>query len=189
MEGKNQYELMLEGHLYDAGNPECTSKRFECRDKLHEINYKMQHEESQEALKHLLGSVKGEMYIERPFYCDYGRNIHLGDKFYANTNCVILDCNRVDIGDRVLLGPGVHIYCAEHPLDHKIRAEGLENSRPVRIGDDVWIGGHASILPGVTIGARSVVAAGAVVSKDVPEDVLVAGVPAKVIRSLKEDKE
>ena len=186
MEGdKNQIELMLEGSLYNSASAECTSLRSSCRDRLHEINYKMRHEESQEALRQLLGSVKGEAYIERPFYCDYGCNIHLGDKFYANTNCVILDCNRVDIGDRVLFGPGVHVYCAEHPLDHKIRGEGLESSRPVKIGDDVWIGGHASILPGVTIGSRSVVAAGAVVNRDVPEDTLVAGVPARVIKSLK----
>lgn len=181
-EREDQLELMMKGELYDSMDPCCSAARAQCRDKLHEINYRMNHEESQEALKQLLGSIKGEAYIERPFYCDYGSNIHLGDKFYANTNCVILDCNRVDIGDRVLFGPGVHVYCAEHPIDHKLRAEGLESSRPVRIGDDVWVGGHASILPGVTVGARSVIAAGAVVNRDVPEDVLVAGVPARVVK-------
>ncbi len=126
----------------------------------------------------------GSCYIEPNFFCDYGHNIELGQNFYANHNCVILDAAKVSIGDNVLLGPAVQIYAVTHPLNATQRKTGLEQGKAVTIGNSVWVGGGAIILPGVTIGEGAVIAAGAVVTKDVPAYVLVAGNPAKMIRTL-----
>ncbi|GAA0677613.1 sugar O-acetyltransferase [Rheinheimera tangshanensis] len=126
----------------------------------------------------------GSCYIEPNFFCDYGYNIELGKNFYANHHCVILDAAKVRIGDDVLLGPGVQIYTVTHPLDAAQRKTGLEKGLAVTIGNSVWVGGGAIILPGVSIGEGAVVAAGAVVTKDVPAYVVVAGNPAKVIKNL-----
>ena len=126
----------------------------------------------------------GSCYIEPNFFCDYGYNIELGKNFYANHHCIILDSAKVRIGDDVLLGPGVQIYTVTHPLDAAQRKTGLEKGLAVTIGNSVWIGGGAIILPGVSIGDGAVVAAGAVVTKDVPASVVVAGNPAKVIKTL-----
>lgn len=126
----------------------------------------------------------GSCYIEPNFFCDYGYNIELGKNFYANHHCIILDAAKVRIGDDVLLGPGVQIYTVTHPLDAAQRKTGLEKGQAVTIGNSVWIGGGAIILPGVSIGEGAVVAAGAVVTKDVPASVVVAGNPAKVIKTL-----
>lgn len=131
-----------------------------------------------------LFSKLGSCYIEPNFFCDYGYNIELGKNFYANHHCVILDAAKVRIGDDVLLGPGVQIYTVTHPLDAAQRKTGLEKGQAVTIGNSVWIGGGAIILPGVSIGEGAVVAAGAVVTKDVPASVVVAGNPAKVIKTL-----
>ena len=128
---------------------------------------------------------KGEgVYIEPPFYCDYGSNIFLGNKVYMNFNCVILDCNIVRIGDGTMLGPAVQIYAATHPLDAAQRAAGPELAYPVTIGRDVWIGGGAIIGPGVTIGDNTTIGAGSVVVKDIPANVFAAGNPCKAIRQL-----
>lgn len=126
----------------------------------------------------------GSCYIEPNFFCDYGTNIELGQNFYANHNCVILDAAKVRIGDDVLLGPGVQIYTVTHPLDATQRKTGLEQGKAVTIGNSVWIGGGAIILPGISIGDGAVIAAGAVVTKDVPAYVVVAGNPASVIKTL-----
>ena len=126
----------------------------------------------------------GSCYIEPNFFCDYGYNIELGKNFYANHHCIILDAAKVSIGDDVLLGPGVQIYTVTHPLDAAQRKTGLEKGVAVTIGNSVWVGGGAIILPGVSIGEGAVVAAGAVVTKDVPAYVVVAGNPAKVIKTL-----
>ncbi|MDF0597307.1 sugar O-acetyltransferase [Psychromarinibacter halotolerans] len=132
-------------------------------------------------LRGLLGALGDNAMIEAPFHCAYGVNIHIGDGVYLNAFCTVLDTARVEIGARSLLGPGVHIYCADHHHDAAKRAEGLERALPVTIGADVWIGGRAVILPGVTIGDGALVAAGAVVSRDVPANGKVAGVPARPI--------
>lgn len=125
------------------------------------------------------------MYIlNPPFRCDYGYNIFVGENFYANFDCVILDVCEVKIGRDCMLAPGVHIYTATHPLDPFERSSGVEYGKPVTIGDHVWIGGRAIINPGVTIGNHSVVASGAVVTKDVPEGVVVGGNPARVIKHI-----
>lgn len=139
-------------------------------------------------LRELLGKMNPERppFIEPPFQCDYGINIELGADCYMNFGCVILDCAKVIIGDNVLFGPNVQIYCPGHPLDPALRngLNGPEFGLPVTIGSNVWIGGAAVILPGVTVGDCAVVGAGAVVTKDVPPMVVVAGNPAKVIRKI-----
>jgi maltose O-acetyltransferase len=137
----------------------------------------------QQLAKQLFGKV-GSCYIEPHFFCDYGFNIELGQNFYANHNCVILDAAKVLIGDDVLLGPAVQIYTVTHPLEAAKRQAGLEMGKAVRIENSVWVGGAAVILPGVTIGEGAVIAAGSVVTKDVPPYVVVAGNPAKVIKTL-----
>ncbi|RYD33414.1 MAG: sugar O-acetyltransferase, partial [Verrucomicrobiaceae bacterium] len=135
-------------------------------------------------LDELLGNCPEGTYIESSFKCDYGYNIHLGENFYANYDLIILDVCEVTIGKNCMIGPRVSIYTAGHPLDAETRISGLEFGKPVVIGDNVWIGGNAVINPGVTIGDNVVIAAGAVVTKDVPDNVVVAGIPAKVIREV-----
>ncbi len=133
----------------------------------------------------LFGQVSSA-YIEPNFFCDYGSNIFLGEKFYANHNCVILDCAEVRIGDRVMFGPSVQIYATTHPVDPAERATGKEFSAAVTIGDDCWIGGGAIILAGVTIGNGSVIGAGSVVTKDIPAGVVALGNPCRVVKSVNE---
>ncbi len=122
--------------------------------------------------------------IEPTFRCDYGRNIHIGDNFFANFDCIILDVCTVTIGSDVLFGPRVCLYTAAHPLDAEVRRSGLEYGQPIHIGDTVWIGGNAVINPGVSIGARSIIGSGSVVTKDIPPDVVAAGNPCRVIRAI-----
>ena len=135
-------------------------------------------------LRDLFGRIGPGAWIEPPFFCDYGSNLHVGERFYANTGCVVLDCDVVEIGARVKLGPAVQLLAVSHPLDATQRALGLEYGEPISIGDDVWIGGGAIVLGGVTIGDRAVVGAGSVVTRDVPSDTVVAGNPARPIRAL-----
>src|SRR5262249_32580449 len=118
-------------------------------------------------LRELFGAAGEGIFIEPPFQCDYGENIHVGERFYANFGCVFLDCAPVRIGHRVLLGPGVHLYAATHPIDPEARAAGPELARPITIGDDAWIGGSVVVLPGVTIGAGTTIGAGSVVTRDI----------------------
>ena len=131
----------------------------------------------------LFGAVSSA-FIEPDFYCDYGQNIFLGEDFFANHHCVMLDAAEIRIGDRVLLGPAVHLYTATHPIDAKERAAGMQLIAPIYLGDDCWIGGHTVIMPGVTIGARTVIGAGSVVTHDVPADVVAVGIPCRVIRAI-----
>lgn len=173
-------ELMLAGELYDATDPELEELRDRARELLRSFNASA----DQSLLPTLLGRVGESAWIEPPFHCDYGTNIAIGAHFYANAGCVVLDCAAIEIGDRVLFGPAVQVYAATHPLDVETRRRGFDLARPVSIGDDVWIGGGAILLPGVTVGARAVVGAGSVVTRDVPADVVAAGNPCRVLRSL-----
>ena len=132
----------------------------------------------------LFGAVSSA-YIEPNFFCDYGCNIFLGEKFYANHNCVILDCAEVRIGDRVMFAPSVQIYATTHPLNPIERATGKESCAAVSIGDDCWIGGGAIILAGVSIGKGTVIGAGSVVTKDIPAGVVAAGNPCRIIKTIK----
>lgn len=134
----------------------------------------------------LLPNSKNVVHIEPPFHCDYGYNIECGENVFFNVNCVVLDSTKVKIGSNVLFGPSVHIYTATHPLN-KIERRNFESAKPVTIGDDCWIGGQVVICPGITIGSGSVIGAGSVVTKDIPENSLAVGNPAKVIRKLNEN--
>ena len=171
---------MLAGELYDAMDPELAAGRRRARDLVTRYNA----DPEPTLLRELLGEVGADAVVEPPFHCDYGDNVVIGERFYANAGCVFLDCAAIAIGDRVLLGPGVHLYAATHPLDAETRRSGLEYARPVTIGDDVWVGGAAVVLPGVTIGDRAVIGAGSVVSRDVPADVVAASNPCRPLRVL-----
>ena len=134
-------------------------------------------------LSHLLGAQGKGAYVEAPVHVDYGFNITVGDNFYCNFNCILLDCAKITVGNNVFLAPGVQLLTATHPVN-AVERRSVEFALPVTIGDDVWIGANALVLPGVTVGSRVVIAAGAVVNKNVPSDVVVAGVPAKVVKRL-----
>jgi maltose O-acetyltransferase len=177
---------MLNGELYDASDPELVADRQTAREltRAYEDTAPGDEETRRELLADLFGSVGGEATVEPPFRCDYGDNIHVGDGFYANVDCVVLDVCPVEFGANCLPGPGVHVYTATHPLDAETRAGGPEYGKPVSIGDDVWVGGRAVITPGVTVGDGSVVGSGAVVTRDVPEGVVVRGNPATVVTEL-----
>jgi maltose O-acetyltransferase len=181
-----QKENMLAGRPYQAWDPTLMEERRRARELMAGLNGPAGRDKDLRdgILRKLFGAVGRNVGIEPPFYCDYGTNIFLGDDVFFNFNCVILDPARVEIGDRSLFGPNVQIYTATHPLDSAVRATGLEAAKPITIGSDVWVGGSAVILPGVRIGSRSVIGAGSVVTRDVPENVLCAGNPAKVIRAV-----
>jgi len=165
------------GELYDAFDPELVEARAQARTLLARYNAVG----DRQALKQLFAQLADDAIVEAPFHCDYGFNISVGRRFYANVNCVFLDCAAIEIGDHVLFGPGVHLYTATHPVDASDRREGLELAKPIVVGDDAWLGGGAVVLPGVAIGARTVVGAGSVVTQDVPADQKVAGNPARPI--------
>lgn len=176
----SQRDRMLAGELYDASDPELVRARERAKARLALYNA----EQNPAVLRDLLGRVGMDAVVEPPFYCDYGENISIGDAFYANSGCVFLDCAAIKIGDRVLLGPTVQLYAATHPTDAELRRRQLELARSISIGDDVWIGGSAIVLPGVSIGDRAVIGAGSVVTKDVPADVVAAGNPCRPLREL-----
>lgn len=178
-------EKMRQGLWFQAGDKELVALRLKAKELCKALNLQgpTPLKAHQEKAKQLFGQVK-RCYIEPNFYCDYGFNISLGDYFYANHNCVLLDAAPITIGQNVLLGPGVQIYTVNHPMDAAARKNGLEQGKPVTIGDSVWVGGGAIILPGVNIGEGAVVAAGAVVTKDVAPFTVVAGSPAKFLRAI-----
>lgn len=183
---KTEKEKMLSGDLYDALDPQLSEERLKARLLLKELNDSREDQAAERLriLQELIPHAGEGLWIQPPFYCDYGYNMRIGDKVFFNFNCVVLDVAEVVIGSRTLFGPNVQVYTATHPMDHALRASGLESAKPIRIGDDVWVGGSAVICPGVTIGDRSVIGAGSVVTKDIPADVFAAGNPCRVIRSL-----
>jgi len=182
----SEKEKMLAGELYDPRDPELAADRESARELvgLYNRTGATDAESRERILSELFGSVGERPTVEPPFRCDYGSQISVGDRFFANFGCVFLDVCPIDFGDRCLLGPSVHVYTATHPLDAEERAAGKEYGKPVTVGDDVWLGGQAVLNPGVEVGDRSVVASGAVVTRDVPADVVVAGNPAEVVREL-----
>lgn len=181
---------MLAGEMYDPGDTELSTLRRVARhkmEKFHAITDQNKHERVA-VLKSLFGSMGENIYVEPSFRCDYGENIHVGENFYANFNCVILDVAEVRIGDNCLLAPQVGIYTATHPLDPNERNSGLEMAKPITIGDNCWIGGHATINPGVCLGNNVVVASGSVVTKNFGDNVVIAGNPARVIKKISFNK-
>lgn len=182
-------EKCRQGLLYDANyDAELLKERENAKEVLFEYNRlrPSQQEERSRLLKQLLGKTGKELIIEPPFACDYGYNIEVGENFYANVNLVILDGAKVSIGNNVFLAPNVGIYTAGHPLDVAQRNRGLEYAYPVTIGNNVWIGAGAHILPGVKIGDNTVIGAGSVVTKDIPSGVLAVGNPCRVVRRIEE---
>ncbi|HLN62366.1 MAG TPA: sugar O-acetyltransferase [Symbiobacteriaceae bacterium] len=177
---------MLAGDIYDTLDPELTTMRRRARRLTRAFNESTEEEGERRAaiLRELFASVGDSVGIEPPFRCDYGSHISIGMGTFINFDCVILDCHRVTIGERVLVGPRVQIYAATHPMEWQERIKGPMMGAPVTIGDHVWIGGGSIICPGVTIGENAVIAAGSVVVHDVPANVLVGGNPARVIREL-----
>lgn len=170
---------MLAGALYDPADPGLVAKRARARRLTRGLSG---HDDA--VLHELLGAMGAAVEIVPPFFCDYGSNIFIGSRVFLNTNCVILDCARVEIGDDVQIGPGVHVYAATHPLDPEVRRRGLERAAPVTIGSGVWLGGGAIVCPGVTIGSGTTVGAGSVVVGDIPPGVVAVGNPCRVIRTV-----
>lgn len=185
---KTEKEKMLSGELYNALDKELTQDRLYARFLLKKLNDtgEDKEENKNQILKKLIPNKGENLFIQTPFYCDYGTNIVVGDNVYFNFNCVVLDVMRVSIGSRTMIGPNVQIYTATHPMNYKERASGLEFAKAIHIGNDVWIGGSAVICPGVSIGNRTVVGAGSVVTKNLPSDVFAAGNPCKVIRKIEQ---
>ncbi len=182
---RTEREKMLADELYDPLDAELVEARLRARDLLAVLNATRERDglarlQMQTAL---FGSGGESVWLQTPFFCDYGVNIHLGEKVFFNFNCVVLDVCEVRIGARTLFGPAVQIYTATHPLDAELR-KTRELGKPVTIGSDVWVGGGAIILPGVTIGDRAVIGAGSVVTNDVPAGVLAVGNPCRVVRAL-----
>lgn len=179
-------EKMLAGEMYSPADEELR-KEFKNARRLIRLFNETTEEEVEyrtKLLKELFGGTGENIYIEPSFKCDYGSNIYVGENFYANFDCIILDVCEVTIGDNCMLAPRVCIYTATHPIDPIERISGYEYGKPVNIGNNVWIGGNSVINPGVTIGNNVVVASGSVVTKDIPDNVVVGGNPAKIIKEI-----
>ena len=183
---KTEKEKMLSGEMYNALDDELSKERLQARLLIKELNDSREDEEDKRAgiIKKLIPDSGNNFWLQPPFYCDYGSNMKIGDNVFFNFNCVVLDVAQVKIGHRTKMGPNVQIYTATHPIDYKERTTGLESGKTITIGEDVWIGGGAIICPGVTVGDRTVIGSGSVVTKDIPSDVFAAGNPCKVIREL-----
>jgi len=184
---KSEREKMVAGELYDPFDPDLVAARERARDLCWALNATRDadKEERRRILRELFGAGGDVVWMQPPFFCDYGWNIELGERVYFNFNCVVLDVCPVRIGSFTLFGPAVQILTPMHPFNAELRRQ-LEFGKPVTIGSDVWVGGAAIILPGVTIGSRTVIGAGSVVTRDVPEGVLAAGNPCRVIREITE---
>lgn len=187
----SEKQKMLNQEYYISWDEELVEEREKAKDLLFQFNNTRPslRNERNAIIKMLFGSVGTNAWIESPFNCDYGYNISVGNNFYANNNCTILDCAKITIGDNVLIGPNVSFYTPNHAMDATERKAGYERSLPITIGNNVWISGSVTILPGVTIGDNSVIGAGSVVTKSIPANVVAAGVPCKIIRTITaEDK-
>jgi maltose O-acetyltransferase len=184
---QSERQKMLAGELYDPLDPELVGARERARDLCLALNatQEREHEERRRILRELFGAGGDTVWMQPPFFCDYGSNIELGQRVFFNFNCVVLDVCMVRIGDYSLFGPAVQIYTPMHPFNAELRRR-QESGKPVEIGSDVWVGGGAIILPGVRIGSRAVIGAGSVVTRDVPEGVFAAGNPCRVIREITE---
>jgi maltose O-acetyltransferase len=186
MPPKTEKEKMLAGETYNCLDSDLEAERQQIKKLLRLYNQAEAEPERQTILQQLLGQIGQNSIIEPPFHCVYGHNIYIGDHVYVNVLCTILDCGEVRIGSHVMIGPGVQIYTAAHHLQAEARIQGLEVARPIVIEDNVWVGGGAILLPGVRIGRNAVVGAGAVVTRSVPPNVVVAGNPARVIREIEQ---
>ena len=184
---KTERQKMLAGELYDPMDPELIAARAHARDLCQDLNAtrESQAAERRRILRELFGKGGDTVWMQPPFFCDYGTNIELGQRVFFNFNCVVLDVCPIRIGDFTLFGPAVQILTPMHPLNAELRRKE-EFGKPIEIGSDVWVGGGALILPGVTIGSRCVIGAGSVVTRDIPDGVFAAGNPCRVIRGIRE---
>ena len=180
-------QKMLAGEIYDPFDPELVANRSRARDLCQMLNVSAEAEQDKrrQILRKLFGAGGDSVWMQPPFFCDYGTNIELGERVFFNFNCVVLDVCTVHIGSYTLFGPSVQILTPMHPWNADLRRKE-EFSKPIEIGADVWVGGGAIILPGVRIGSRAVVGAGSVVSRDIPEGVFAAGNPCRVVREINE---
>ncbi|WP_284694000.1 sugar O-acetyltransferase [Paraclostridium ghonii] len=184
-------EKLLKGEFYNTRDSELISMYKNARKLINKFNTELI-DNPNEILKILLGNIEEGVWIEKPFFCDYGKHISIGENTFINYNCTFLDCNKITIGKNVLIGPGTGIYTATHPVNPRERINiNKEGEAPyktyalqVKIGDNVWIGGNVSIMPGVTIGDNCVIGAGSVVTKSIPDNVLAVGNPCKVIKNI-----
>lgn len=182
---KTEKEKMIAGELYNANDEQLVKDRRTAKRLLRQLNVTeyLVTKTAKQVIKQLIPNGTKSLYIEPPFHCDYGYNITCGERVYFNVNCVVLDVAKVIIGNDVMFAPGVQLYTATHPVDKELR-KTLEYGKPITIGNDVWIGGGTIILPGITIGNNCVIGAGSVVTKDVPDNSMAVGNPAKVIKKL-----
>jgi maltose O-acetyltransferase len=182
----SEKQKMLAGELYRSTDPELQAIMANAQRQVRQLNALPNEaiEERFSILQGLLGKIGVGTQIKSPFACDYGVNIRIGNNGFVNYGCVFLDCNLITIGDDAQIGPGVHVYTAFHPLDPETRRSGQEGATPVRIGNNVWLGGHSIICPGVNIGDNSVIGAGSVVVRNIPAFRLAVGNPCRVIREL-----
>lgn len=182
----DEFSKMVSGAVYDPGDSALWELRLKAADLCEELNRLSfrQEAERREVMGRLLGGVGENVFICRNFYCDYGVNISVGSNIYINYNCVMLDCAKITIGDNVLIGPNCGLYTAIHPLEPELRRKGVEMAKPICIGENVWLGGNVTILPGVSVDRGSVIGAGSVVTKDIPENVVAFGNPCQAVRPL-----
>lgn len=184
-------ELMLSGQLYIAKDKELAEDFSRAKKLLRLFNQTTEEEpeKRRDIISRLFSRSGKDVWIEPPFYCDYGGHISVGDSFYANYDCIVIDVCDVTIGNNVFFGPRVCVYTASHPLSAVVRNTGLEYGKKVSIGSNVWIGGNTVINPGVSIGSNVVIGSGSVVTKDVPDNVVAAGNPCRVLREITEEDE
>ena len=184
---RSEKEKMLAGELYDPFDEELVRARELARDLCQDLNASREKDQEfrRRNLTELFGKGGDSVWMQPPFFCDYGSNILLGKRVYFNFNCVVLDVCQVKVGDFTLFGPAVQIYTATHPMNAERRRQ-QESGKPIEIGSDVWVGGGAIICPGVKIGSKTVIGAGSVVTRDIPDGVFAAGNPCRVIREIAE---
>jgi maltose O-acetyltransferase len=183
---KSEREKMLANEPYIASDPELRKIHFQAQNLLYTFNSSLpdEIEKRAEIIRSLFGEIGENFEIKPNFRCDYGCYIYAKNNLFINYDCVILDCNKVYLGNNVMFAPKVQIYTAYHPLDPEMRQSGLEMAAPVTLGDNVWMGGGAIVCPGVTIGDNTTIGAGSVVTKDIPSNVVAAGNPCRVIREV-----
>lgn len=186
-EFKTEKEKMIAGELYFANDPELVADRMFARSQSQIINQAESAELRSQLLKETFGRTGKKIYMEPVINFDYGYNIFVGENFYANFNCTFLDVSTIEIGDNCMFAPDVQLYTATHPLHPVKRNSGLEYAKPIKIGDNVWLGGGVIVTPGVTLGNNVVVGAGSVVTKSFPDNVVIAGNPARIIKTVEEE--
>lgn len=186
MKEKTEREKMLNGELYWAMDEELATMNAKASQLVYNFNFSQPQQIAlrQDIIIRLFSKIGSNFTIKPPFYCDYGCHIFAGDNLYINYDCTILDCNTVHIGNNVLLAPKVQIYTAYHPTDPEVRLSGKELAAPVTIGDNVWLGGGVIVCPGVSIGSNVTIGAGSVVTKNIPDNVIAAGNPCRVIKKV-----